>query len=130
MSQVNFTGMRKRDTYDEIVHSLETDKLKLNYPDRAATFMLNSQQVSNIKYGTSLDVDEMHEKLNKSNIIEHIVNQMSSTTNTHHTYNSYHCKPSPDAPAAGVDHTMDDGLDKQKSKAEEEVRTHADRKQF
>ena len=66
MSQVNYNGMRKRDTYDEIVHSLENDKLKLTYPDRAASFILNSQQVSNIKYGTGLDVDEMNEKLNKT----------------------------------------------------------------
>ena len=115
MFQVNYIGMRKRDTYDEIVNSLENDTLKLKYPDRAATFMLNSQQVSNIKYGTSLEVDEMHEKLNKSKIIENIVNQMSSNTNTHHTYNNYHFKPSPDTPAAGVDDNMDDGLDRRKN---------------
>ena len=86
--------------------------------------MLNSQQVSNIKYGTSLDVDEMHEKLNKTKIIENIVSQMSSNTNTHHTYNNYHFKPSPDAPAASVDQTMDDGLDKEKFHSAQEVCNH------
>ena len=69
MSQVNYFGLRKRNTYDEIVHSLENDKLKLSYPDGAATFMLNSQQVSNIRYATGLDVDEMNEKMNKTKII-------------------------------------------------------------
>ena len=128
MSQVNYNGMRKRDTYDEIVQSLENDKLKLIYPDRAASFILNSQQVSNIKYGTGLDVDEMNEKLNKTKIIEHIVQQMSSNTNTHHTYNNYHFKPSPDVPAAGVDHNMDDGFDRQKFHSAQEVNFDGERR--
>ena len=54
--------MRKRDTYDEIVHSLETESLKLNYPNKEGTFMMNSPQVSAIRCGASLDVDEMTEK--------------------------------------------------------------------
>ena len=70
MHQVNYTGMRKRDTYDEIVHSLITESLKLNYHDRKGTLMMNSPQVSAIRYGTSLDVDEMAEKMSKSRIIE------------------------------------------------------------
>ena len=130
MHQVNYNGLRKRDTYDEIVHTLETESLKLKYPDRRATFMLNSPQVSAIRYGTALDIDEQTEKINKNKLIENIVNQMSSNNNTHHTYNTYTFKPSDGPPAPGVDHNMDDGLNKQRRKAEEEVRAHADRKQF
>ena len=66
MHQVSYNGMRKRDTYDEIVHSLETESLKLNYHDRKGTFMMNSPQVSAIRYGTALEVDEMTEKMNKN----------------------------------------------------------------
>ena len=55
---------------------------------------------------------------------------MSSNTNTHHTYNTYTHKPSDGPPAPGVDHNMDDGLDKQRRKAEEEVKAHEDRKPF
>jgi hypothetical protein len=77
MHQVNYNGLRKRDTYDEIVHTLETETLKLKYPNRSATFMLNSPQVSAIRYGTALDIDEQTEKMNKNKIIENIVNQMS-----------------------------------------------------
>ena len=55
---------------------------------------------------------------------------MSSNTSTHHTYNTYTYKPSDGPPAPGVDHNMDDGLDKQKGRAEEEVRAHGGRKQF
>ena len=62
MSQVNYTGMRKRDTYDEIVHTPGNDTLKVKYHDRVATLMLSSPQVFSNNYGTSLDVDEMNEK--------------------------------------------------------------------
>ena len=80
MYQVNYNGMRKRNTYDEIVHSLETESLKLNYPGRKGTLVLNSPQVSAIRYGTGLDIDEQTEKMNKNKIIENIVNQLSSST--------------------------------------------------
>ena len=130
MHQVNYNGMRKRDTYDEIVNSLQTERLKLSYPDRKGTLVINSPQVSAIGYGTALDIDEQTEKMNKNKLIENIVSQMSSNTNTHHTYNTYTFKPTDGPPAPGVDHNMDDGLDKQKSKAEDEVRAHENRQQF
>ena len=89
MYQVNYNGLRKRDTYDEIVNSLETESLKLTYPDRKGTMPLSTPQVSAIRYGTAMDIDEQTEKMNKNKLIENIVNQMSSNTNTHHTYNTY-----------------------------------------
>jgi hypothetical protein len=64
--------MRKRDTYDEIVNSLEPETLKLRYPDRRATFMNNSPQVLAIRGATALDIDETNEKINKHKIIEKI----------------------------------------------------------
>ena len=70
MHQVNYNGLRKRDTYDEIVHSLETDRLKLDYPDRQGTLMINSPQVSAIRYATALEVDEMNEKMNKNKLLK------------------------------------------------------------
>jgi hypothetical protein len=84
--------------------------------------------VSSIKYGTSLEVDEMNEKMNKTKSIEHIVNQMSSNTNTHHTYNNYHFKPSPDTPDAGVDPNIDEKLDKEKFHSAQEVYNHEERR--
>ena len=75
----------KRDSCDEIVHSLENDVLKLKYHARSATLMLNSPQVSSIRYASSVDVDQMNEKMNK---IENVVSQMSSNTKTHNTFNN------------------------------------------
>ena len=63
MHQVNYNGMRKRDTYDEIVNSLETETLKLRYPDRRATFTNNSPQVLAIRSATALDIDDTNEKI-------------------------------------------------------------------
>ena len=61
--------------------------------------------MSNIKYGTALGVDQMTDML---------MNPVSSNTNAHHTYSSYHVQPSLDAPPPGVDHRMDDGFEHQK----------------
>ena len=66
--------------------------------------------------------------MNNSKIVETIVHQMSSNTNTQHTYNNYQFKPSPDAPAAGVDHTMDDGFDNQKFHSAQEVSNDEERR--
>ena len=41
---------------------------------------------------------------------------MSSNNVTHHTYNTYTFKPFDGPPPPGVDHNMDDVLDKQKTK--------------
>ena len=117
MFQINYNGMRKRDTHDEIVHSLETDRFQRDYLDRKGTLMINSAQVSAIRYGTALEVDEMNENINKNKIIESIVNQMALNTSTHHTYNTYTTKPCDGPPAPSVDHNIDDGLDKQKNKS-------------
>ena len=121
MHQVNYNGMRKRDTYDEIVNSLETETFKLRYPDRRATFMNNSPQVLAIRNATALDIDETNEKINKHKIIEHMVNQMSANTKTHHAFNTHTFTQTP-PPAPGVDSNIQANLDEQKAEADEEVR--------
>ena len=65
-----------------------------------------------IKYSNILNQNKLT-RIYWNKLIENIVNQMSSNP-----------------PAPGVDHNMDDGLDRQKSKAEEETRAYEDRKQF
>ena len=37
-------GLRKRESYDEIVNYIQTDKTKIKYPDRKATFLMSANQ--------------------------------------------------------------------------------------
>ena len=51
---VHLSGLRKRASYDELVKYINTDKTKLRYPNRKATFLANSPQISSL-----LELDEM-----------------------------------------------------------------------
>ena len=63
---LNFAGLRKRDSYDEIVNYIETDQTKMNYPNRSATFFLNTPQYSSLLENDGLD--EHEEQIKKSKI--------------------------------------------------------------
>ena len=52
-NQVNFAGLRKRDTYEELINYLLTDQDKVKYPDRRA------KQIRESPYLTQLDGEGM-----------------------------------------------------------------------
>jgi hypothetical protein len=43
---VNFNGLRKRPTYEELIDYIERDPDKIQYPDRRATFLRNSHYMT------------------------------------------------------------------------------------
>ena len=63
---LNFAGLRKRDSYDEIVNYIETAQTKMQYPNRSATFLLNTPQYSSLLENDGLD--EQEEQIKKSKI--------------------------------------------------------------
>ena len=65
MHQVNCNGLRKRESYDEIVNIIEDPKDKIKYTDRRATFALNSAYISSITNGSTLEIDQHQENINK-----------------------------------------------------------------
>ena len=54
---VNKVGLRKRESYDEIVNYIQTDKTKIKYPDRKATFLMRTNQFLSL-----LDTDGLEEQ--------------------------------------------------------------------
>ena len=52
---LNFSGLRKKDSYDEILNFVQTDKTKAKYPNRLATFLLNTPQYSSLFENSGLD---------------------------------------------------------------------------
>ena len=42
MYQVNYNGLKKRESYDEIVATIENDQTKVKYPNRVASQIMNS----------------------------------------------------------------------------------------
>ena len=54
---INYTGLRKRDSYNEIINYIQTGQPKIKYPNRTATFLLNTPQ-----YSSLLELDGMNEQ--------------------------------------------------------------------
>ena len=44
----NYQGLRRRPEYDEIVNYLNNDLPSIKYPDRLATFLRRTNQLSNL----------------------------------------------------------------------------------
>ena len=55
---LNFSGLRKKYSYDEILNFVQTDKTKLKYLNRLATFLLNTPQYSSLLEDRGLDAQE------------------------------------------------------------------------
>ena len=53
----NYTGLRKRDSYNEIINYLQTDQPKIKYPNRNASFLFNTPQ-----YSSLLELDGLNEQ--------------------------------------------------------------------
>ena len=54
---LNFEGLRKRQSYNEIVHYIQAEQPKLKYPNRRGSFLLNTPQFSSL-----LELDGMDEQ--------------------------------------------------------------------
>ena len=68
---VNYDGLRKRDTYNELIDYIQFKPEKIIYPDRFAKRVRESPQISNLLDGEGLgkgDLEEHEKKSYKRNI--------------------------------------------------------------
>ena len=56
MNRVNYTGLKKRDTYDKIVALVEAGGVLIKYPNRVASQIPNSPYMKQIENGTLMDL--------------------------------------------------------------------------
>ena len=59
MYQVNYKGLRRRESYDEVVSIIENDQSKIKYPNRVAV------QILNIPYMKQLDTEALMDMQNQ-----------------------------------------------------------------
>ena len=75
---VNKVGLRKRESYDEIVNYIQTDKRKIKYPDRKATVLMRTNQVLSL-----LDTDgleEQEQNIEKQKVAEVLAINLASSS--------------------------------------------------
>ena len=79
---INYQGLRKRETYDELVDFLLDKQPKIIYPDRRAKFIRNSPQLSNLLDGEGMGAiywEEQQINRMKEEQKEHAIRQAGGT---------------------------------------------------
>ena len=82
MYAINYDGLRKRDTYNELIDYIQFGQEKITYPDRFAKRIRESPQISNLLDGEGLskgDMDERENSFMKELIKEFAVRQAGGT---------------------------------------------------
>ena len=69
MFGINYNGLRKKKTYDELIDYVMNKQEKIQYPDRTAEFLRNNPQLSNLLDGEGEGLLEMEEQ-QKRQIVE------------------------------------------------------------
>ena len=55
---INYTGLRKKESYNEILNNIQTDQPIVKYPNRKASFLMNTPQYSSLFELDGLDEQE------------------------------------------------------------------------
>ena len=62
MFALNYDGLKKRDTYDEIIDYLQNKQEKIKYPNRLAKQVRNTPQLSNLLDGDGEDIENINDQ--------------------------------------------------------------------
>ena len=72
---VNYDGLRKRDTYNELIDYLQFKQEKIIYPDRFAKRLRESPQISNLLDGEGLGKGDLEEQ--EKNRIKEVLKEVA-----------------------------------------------------
>lgn len=77
MFGINYNGLKKRQTYDELVNYIETDPNKIKYPNRSATFAERSHYMKHLGGEDYLDMEEQQLRASKQKLKEEMLRSRS-----------------------------------------------------
>ena len=77
---INYKGLRKRPTYDELVYFIETDPERIHYPDRTATQLRESHYLTQLDGEGMQQMDSLHTNRMKEQQKRHILQDMADQT--------------------------------------------------
>ena len=82
MYQVNYSGLKKRESYDEIVAIIEGDQTKVRCPNRVAMQIMNSPYMKQLDYETVMDVQNQQDRLAKQKMKDVVLQEIARQTGT------------------------------------------------
>ena len=62
MYQVNYKGLRRRESYDEVVSIIENDQTKIKCPNRVAVQILNSPYMKQLDTEALMDMQNQQDQ--------------------------------------------------------------------
>lgn len=77
MFGINYNGLKKRHSYDELVNYIETDPNRIRYPNRAATFAERSHYMKHLGGEDYLDMEEQQLRESKQKVKEEMLRSRS-----------------------------------------------------
>ena len=77
---INYKGLRKRQTYDELVDFIETDPDRIHYPDRRATQLRESPYLTQLDGEGMRQMDSLEANRMKEPQKLHVLKQMASSS--------------------------------------------------
>ena len=96
---MNYSGLKKRESYDEIVAIIEGDQTKVRYPNRVAMQIMNSPYMKQLDYETVMDVQNQQDRLAKQKMKDMVLQEISRQTGTPYVQLRAQHDPSRMAPA-------------------------------
>jgi hypothetical protein len=108
MYQVNYNGLKKRESYDEIVAIIENDQTKVKYPNRVALQIMNSPYMKQLDYETVMDVQNQQDRLAKQKMKDMVLQEIARQTGTPYVQLRAQHDPSRMAPAVSQARSVSD----------------------
>jgi hypothetical protein len=122
---INYEGLVKRETYDEIVDYLENGQEKIKYPNRKAKQLRESPYLTNlldVDGDGTMEMEKQQSNTMRAKEVEHAVRQMAGKTNqTAAVIRSNNNKQSKTMPQS---YAMDSGYEDVMSKSNNDVSNH------
>ena len=81
---INYKGLKKRETYDELIDYLANRQEKITYPDRRAKQFRTSPELSNLLDGEGMgivNIEQQQVNIVKEQQKEHAMRQVASESN-------------------------------------------------
>ena len=84
MFGLNYTGLQKRESYDEIVQLVESGGGKIKYPNRQATMIQNSPYMKQINSDSLMEIEHQQSELQQQQMKNLILQHISGLTGIPH----------------------------------------------
>jgi hypothetical protein len=75
MLAINYSGLRKRESYDDLVRYIEKDPNKIKYPNRTATFLEQSHYMKQLGGEDYMAMEEQQLRASKEKVKEDVIRE-------------------------------------------------------